>query len=135
MIVRNLLMLFILVCLAACCLKPNRNIQVAGVYAYPEQGDNKEIYELVISLTSSNFFEYTQAARKLIAKGEEALPMLCKYQHLTREVDGINLLVCPPTIRIILQQQNTVWLDQKKHTASQELQKFITQELKNRVKK
>ncbi|MEX2668082.1 hypothetical protein [Candidatus Uabimicrobium amorphum] len=128
-------MLFILVCLAACCFKPNKNIQVAGVYAYPEQEDNKEIYELIISLTSSNFFEYTQAARKLIAQGEEALPMLCKYKHLTREVDGINLLVCPPTIKIILQQKSTVWLDEKRQIASQELQKFIEQELKNRTKK
>ena len=133
MIVRNLHMLFIVACLAG-CFTPTKNIQVAGVYAYPEKDDNKEVYELIISLTSSNFFEYTQAARKLIDKGEESLPMLCKYRHLTREVDGINLIVCPPTIRIILQQQQTSWLEQYQKTASPELQIFIKEELENRTK-
>ncbi|WP_372366604.1 hypothetical protein [Candidatus Uabimicrobium sp. HlEnr_7] len=133
MITKNLYILFFILTFATSCLAPKKDIQVAGVYAYPEKEDNKEIYELIISLTSSNFFEYTQAARKLIKKGEDALAMLVKYKHLTREVDGINLVVCTSTIKIILKQQKTSWLEQRQKTAIPELQKFIQQEFKKRV--
>ena len=132
---KNILYNFILASfVVGCNFAPAKSIKVAGDYAYPEQGQNQKIYQLILQLTSPHFFEYTQAARKLITQGKESIHVLYKYRELTREVDGSNVFVCPPVIKIILQELKIEWLKAQKDKISPKLWKMIEQELRIREK-
>ena len=61
-------------------------------------------------LTSSNFYEYTQAARYFIDKGPSAIPLLYQNRHLLREVSDSVVPVCLLVVRRIFEKQKIAWV-------------------------
>ncbi len=71
---------------------------------------NSDLDPIIEQLASPKFFEYTQAARKLIEKGPDILPYLSQKFDTMRESDNTLIPVCQMIAEIIIQEQSDGWL-------------------------
>ncbi len=93
----------------------------------------EEINEILLQLTSPNFFEYTQAARYCLDMGAGAIPILYQHRHLGREVHGTIVPVCLLIIKLIFEEQNTQWVTSELQSPFPEIRAVASTELQRRL--
>ena len=97
--------------------------------------EDNSMRRLLDQLTSPKFFEYTQAARKFLAMGAEAIPYLVENIHLMRESNDSVVPVCLNLLQILFQQQKEEWIFLQMQSIYPEIQKIAKEELARRKKR
>lgn len=97
--------------------------------------ENGNVKRWLEQLTSPKFFEYTQAARKFLDMGIEAIPYLRENIHLMRESNDSVIPVCLNLLEIIFQQQKEEWILSQIQSSYPEIQKIAQEEIIRRKKK
>ena len=139
-ILRYVLVPLLAMAITACNITSNAFNSVPG-QQHPIQNGNTipkslspQIRKTMQQLISPKFFEYTQAARSLVAMGEKAIPILYQCRHLVRESNATVIPVCLVIIKIIFQQQTTDWVRTWLKSKRKELRQIAADELKRREK-
>lgn len=106
----------------------------AGIILSAEYND-PQILEWINKLASSKFFEYTQAARHLMALGTKAVPYLHAQLNRKREANDTVIPVCRVLLMIIIQQQDDAWVQSQQQSNLPAVRELAEQEWQKRVQK
>lgn len=93
-----------------------------------------EVVKYLAKLTSSNFFEHTQAAQHLIQMGPPVIPELLRNRHLLRESNDTVVPVCTLVIEIIFSRQTREWVGSQLGHPVPEIREIAAKDLERRAR-
>lgn len=131
---KNFFWLVVLIFLVGC---HSSELDILENQQYRKQSleiENSHVKKWLEQLTSPKFFEYTQAARKFLEMGTDAVPYLRENLHLTRESNDSVVPVCLNLLQILFQQQKEEWVISQEKSEYPEIQKIAKEEIVRRKK-